>query len=119
MLTISLFSGWWKPEDGLLSDAKESGDSGEDEYGETGEDVDGEESFSEVGRQAWKFHKIRKLVIIGFAQTGKYGIDQTRLAGFEWKDATSADQGIERWRSQGSTEAPPKIPQSTPACEDR
>ena len=72
-----------QPEDGLLGDAEEGGDGGEDEDGEAGEDVDGEESFSEVGRQAWKFHKIRKLVIIGIAPTGKYGIDQTRLVGFE------------------------------------
>ena len=43
-----------QPEDGLLSDAKEGGDGGEDEYGEPGEHVDGEESFSEVRRQAWK-----------------------------------------------------------------
>ena len=45
---------FYQPEDGLLGDAKEGSDSGEDEDGQPGEHVDGEQSFSEVGRQPFK-----------------------------------------------------------------
>ena len=47
----------FQPEDGLLGDAKESGDGGEDEDGEPGEDVDGEQSFSEVRRKPFKYYQ--------------------------------------------------------------
>ena len=46
---------FYQPEDGLLGDAKEGSDSGEDEDGQPGEHVDGEQSFSEVRCKAFKY----------------------------------------------------------------